>query len=117
MEAPEAVGDRVRRYRRLRDLTQEHLADSAEIDRRYLGRIETGDVLEPGVDTMRKLARALRVPLRALAEPLGWYAEETNDLDWERALLDLPGVDDATKQALLHLVRREVERSGGEKAS
>lgn len=72
----ESVGERVRRYRRLRRLTQDALADAAGVDRRYLGRIETGDVQEPGVDAVRRLATALGVPIRALANP-GWYDEES----------------------------------------
>jgi transcriptional regulator with XRE-family HTH domain len=87
MEASETVGDRVRRYRRMKGLTQEQLADKADVDRRHLGRIETGDVLEPGAETMKKLAGALNVPLRAVAEPLGWYEEESARPGWEDAIM------------------------------
>lgn len=76
----ETVGERVRRYRRLRRLTQDALAAKADVDRRYLGRIETGDVAEPGVDTVVKIAHALGVSVRAIANP-GWYDDE-GERDW-----------------------------------
>jgi transcriptional regulator with XRE-family HTH domain len=75
----EAWGERVRRFRRRRRRkdgtawTQEDLAHAASIDRRYIGRIETGEVLNPEPETVKKLSKALRVSMRELAEPLGWY--------------------------------------------
>jgi len=101
----ETVGSRVRHYRRLRKLTQEGLADRADVDRRYLGRIETEDVLEPGAESVRKLAAALEVPIRALAEPLGWYLDDDSGRpSVQDAIAQHPGWDDETKQALLKII-------------
>jgi transcriptional regulator with XRE-family HTH domain len=78
--AAETVGERVRRYRRLRKLTQEQLADTASVDRSYLGKIETGVIVEPGSETLKRLARSLEIPLRSLAEPMGWYDGDSPDV-------------------------------------
>lgn len=109
MAASVTVGDLVRRYRRLRKLTQEALAERAQVDRSYLGKIEVGDVLEPGAETVKRLAVALGVTVRSLAEPLGWYdAEPTRDqlAEAERAILELPNLTDDEKQALIILMGR-----------
>lgn len=109
----ESVGERVRRYRRLRGLTQDQLAEAATVDRRYLGRIETADVEQPGVDVMVKIARALGVPVRALADPR-LYEEEASS-EWESALMAKllrEGASEeeaaATVQAVRTLVARRV---------
>lgn len=106
MVADGTVGERVRRYRRLRKLTQERLAELSSVDRSYLGRIEVGEVLEPGADTVRRLASALAVPIRALAEPLGWYEDETaRPTSIADAIAQHRGWDDETKQALLKIIQ------------
>lgn len=104
----ETVGERVRRYRRLRRLTQDALAAKADVDRRYLGRIETGDVAEPGVDTVVKIAHALGVSVRAIANP-GWYDDE-GERDWLSALRADDRLDDDAKDLIERLVRRELDR-------
>lgn len=76
MTEAEGWGDRVRRYRRIRGWTQHELADRAGIDRRYVGRIEASEVGNPEPETVKRLASALNVSVRAVAEPLGWYDGE-----------------------------------------
>ena len=48
-------------------MTQEVLAKKARISRGYLARLETG-CHEPTLTTLRKLAKALGVPVTALLE-------------------------------------------------
>src|SRR3989442_5928539 len=64
----EGVGDRVRRFRRHRKLTQQALADLARGDKGYISRLEAGEIAEPGIDLVEGLFHALRVLLRPLAE-------------------------------------------------
>lgn len=114
----ESVGTRVRHYRRLRRLTQDALAEQSGVERRYLGKIETGDVLEPGAETVRKLSRALNVPVRQLAEPLGWWADEPSGdalAAAEAAVLSEPGLSDERRQAAL-VVLRDLFARGREQA-
>jgi transcriptional regulator with XRE-family HTH domain len=55
------VGTIIRDLRRTQDLTQEELAKKAHLDRGHLGRIETGTTV-PGLLTLIRIAKALRVP-------------------------------------------------------
>ena len=96
------VGLRVRHLRRAAGLTQEGLADAADVDRRYLARIETGSVREPGLETLQKIAKALDLPVRSIA-PVGYYEEAAPS--WETALLQDPRFSDEDKAALLRAGR------------
>ena len=53
-------GDRLREVRSLRKITQEELAEMADIDRTMIGRYETTDQL-PALDTLIRIADALGV--------------------------------------------------------
>jgi transcriptional regulator with XRE-family HTH domain len=55
-----AFGDNVRLYRRRASLTQERLAEGANLDRSYLVGIERG-LRNPSLDVILRLARALGV--------------------------------------------------------
>jgi transcriptional regulator with XRE-family HTH domain len=56
----ERLGERVRELRLARDLTQEGLAQLAEVDRGYISETETGD-RNPSVWVIYRLAKALEV--------------------------------------------------------
>jgi transcriptional regulator with XRE-family HTH domain len=104
----EGVGDRVRRFRRHRELTQQALADLAGIDKSYISRLEAGEIADPGVDLVERLAQGLQVSMRQLADPR-WYAGESQHLpDWEAAILAVPAtcLSDDDKQAIIRFVRR-----------
>lgn len=60
-----AVGDRIRVRRGEVGLTQEHLAERADLDRVSIVRIETG-VVSPRLDHLYLIADALGVPLSQL---------------------------------------------------
>ena len=103
----EGVGDRVRRFRRYRGLTQQALADLAKVDKSYVSRLEAGEVAEPGLEAVERLAAALKVSMRHLADPR-WYAGEAEVLpDWEAAILALPAgcLSDEDKTAILRFIR------------
>jgi transcriptional regulator with XRE-family HTH domain len=53
------LGRNVSRLRQASGLTQERLAESVEIDRRYVQRIERGTA-NPGVDILVRLKKAFR---------------------------------------------------------
>ena len=55
-----SMGDRVRQVREERGYTREHLAELANIEVGTLGHIERGN-RQPRLETVRKLARALKV--------------------------------------------------------
>ena len=53
-----ALGQNVRRRREARDLTQEKLAERADLDPTYISGIERG-LRNPGIKNVAKLAKAL----------------------------------------------------------
>lgn len=79
-------GRRVRDYRKMQGLTQEKLAEAAELSVPYISRIEKG-AKRASVGTLIKLAAALDVTVDDLL--LGWQPGEVSTLDPDaRDLLD-----------------------------
>jgi transcriptional regulator with XRE-family HTH domain len=62
------LGALVRRLRGRQDLTQEVLARRAGITQGHLSKIESGDRQNPSATTLKRLARALGVPVTELLE-------------------------------------------------
>jgi DNA-binding XRE family transcriptional regulator len=56
---------RIKQLRKRREMTQEALARSARVSLAYIGRLETGHH-DPKLSTLRKLAKALGVPVADL---------------------------------------------------
>jgi len=70
-----AFGHHLRRLRRARKLTQEALADYAEISRPTVQRIEKGKAA-PTLQMLLSLAQVLHVPLRELMDAPGVDPQE-----------------------------------------
>jgi transcriptional regulator with XRE-family HTH domain len=62
------LGAVVRRLRRQQDLTQEQLARRAGVTQGHLSQIETGARTNPGALIVKRLARALGVPVAELLQ-------------------------------------------------
>ena len=58
----------VRRIRRLREVSQESLADDAGLSRTYIGEVEREE-RAVSIDIMGQIADALDVPLKDLLDP------------------------------------------------
>jgi transcriptional regulator with XRE-family HTH domain len=58
---------RIKQLRKARGMTQEALARAAGVSLPYIGRLETGHY-DPKLSTLRKLAKALAVPVVRLLE-------------------------------------------------
>ncbi len=65
MNTKELLGKRVRELRKKRGLTQERLAEKANVDVKFLGNIERGKE-NPTVGTLEKIAGALSVRLHQI---------------------------------------------------
>ncbi|MFH8797038.1 helix-turn-helix domain-containing protein [Streptomyces sp. NPDC017941] len=65
LAARRAVGERIRTARLHANLTQERLAELAELDRQSINRIEQGHA-SPLLDNLVRIADALGVPLADL---------------------------------------------------
>ena len=61
------LGQAIRKHREQLDLTQEELAEKAEVHRTYLADIERG-TRNPSIESIRRVAYALRIPISELFE-------------------------------------------------
>jgi len=59
------LGQAIRKHRERLELTQEELAEKAEVHRTYLADIERG-TRNPSVESIRRVAYALRIPISDL---------------------------------------------------
>lgn len=60
------LGEKIRKLRKARDWTQEKLADLANIDPKTVIELEAGKRANPTLQTLNKLARALKIKLEEL---------------------------------------------------
>ena len=67
MDVVELLGKNVRHYRKLRGMTQEELAHSADMKRTYVSDLERG-TRNPSVRALGRLADALKVDTSALLQ-------------------------------------------------
>ena len=65
MDTKELLGRRIRELRKKKGLTQERLAEKANVDVKYLGNIERGRE-NPTIGTLEKLANALSVKIHQI---------------------------------------------------
>lgn len=65
---PRRLSTMLRELRVQRDLTQEELAKRAKITRSHLSLLEAGHRKNPSLDVLKRLARALGVPVGELLE-------------------------------------------------
>ena len=106
--AVEGVGDRLRRFRRGRGLSQERLGELAGVSQNYIAQLERGATAIPRDPTnLLLLAKALGVRLRDLAEPTGWYDGEEDDGEWEARFLADPTIPDEVKVSVMRWVELE----------
>lgn len=64
-EVLRSFGQRLRRMRRMRDLTQEKLAEEADMNRNYISDVEHGR-RNIGLLNIHQLARAFKLPSKEL---------------------------------------------------
>ncbi len=73
------IGERVRTYRKLGRLTQERLAEKADLSVHYLSRIETGSAT-PTLESLARIAEALGVQIGELFQFLKGEPQEAKEL-------------------------------------
>ncbi len=66
--SPKKVGTMIRHLRDGRRLTQQQLAKKARVSQPYLSQLEAGTYRNPGIEVLRRLAKALGVRVTALLE-------------------------------------------------
>jgi transcriptional regulator with XRE-family HTH domain len=75
LSAKSVVGERVREERKRQGMTQWTLAEIAELDRKHISMIETGQA-EPRIGTLIRIAGALDVPVETLVAGLVYVPNE-----------------------------------------
>ena len=58
------LGAAIRHYRKRVNLTQEKLAERADLNPKYLGEIERGEKII-SIEALLRIAKAVRVPIRS----------------------------------------------------
>ena len=98
----DALGDFIKRQRRLADLSQRELARLADLSDAYLSQIERG-LHEPSVRVVNALSSALNIPSDKLFGFLG-RTEEATVPTTESVILTDERLTDAQKQSLLDVL-------------
>lgn len=83
------LGLAIKQYRKLNNLTQQELAEKANISRSYLADVEKNRY-NPSLDTLNKIAEALNIPLSVLLgedNKAKSFSDNLNKLDNEEAKL------------------------------
>lgn len=62
------LGERIKKLRKRCGYTQEKLSDLADIDYKYLQRIEGKNPPNPKLETLERLAKALKIPVSKLLD-------------------------------------------------
>ncbi len=65
---PERIGPVLKKLREAKGLSQQALAKKAKVTDAYIAMLETGVRKNPTVDTLKRLAKALDVPVGELFE-------------------------------------------------
>lgn len=92
----EQVGERLRELRLAYHITQEELAERAGLSYKFIGEIERGQA-NPTIDTMWRLAKALRVEIHELFLTPG--REVGPDAIYRMGLHDIETVREALQSA------------------
>lgn len=66
MKITELIGKRIKVLRMDRRLTQRDMEEATGVSRSHISKIESGKVVNPGLDTLEKIARALKVSVSFL---------------------------------------------------
>ena len=64
--SPKKIGLMLKRIREGKGMTQLELARRAHVAQGYLSELEVGQKKNPGIETLRKIAKALSVPVTEL---------------------------------------------------
>ena len=101
------IGQRIRNYRAEQKLSQEKLAELSGCHPTYIGQIERGEK-NATVESIEKIAIALKIPLSRLFEKLGGPQNEEADLSLE--CYELISSKTKAEQELLLNILHEIDK-------
>ena len=92
------LGELLKRQRKIKGLRQADLAKLVESDASYVGRVERGEIKSPGIESLRRFAEALDLPISALTT-------ENDRAEVEAAIMSDKRLDDEAKHSLVRMYR------------
>jgi len=95
------LGARIKELRKLRQITQEQLAEKVDLATRYISLIEVGRS-SPSLETIENIARALQVEIRDLFEFVHLQPGEITSETLEELLKEM---DEKTAKTVFKMVR------------
>jgi len=101
MQTKNLLGARIREIRKLRQLSQEKLAEKVGVDPKQISRIEGGKSY-PSMDTFESIAVALNVEMKDLLDFQHLSSKENLE---EEALRMFRLMDDYTKRLAVRILR------------
>ena len=104
------LGQRIKKYRISKGLSQEKLSELAGCHPTYIGQIERGEK-NVSVESIEKLSRALNIPLSKLFEKLGAEDDATRSIPLECYELLLAKSQSEQEQILRILIEIEKYKS------
>lgn len=96
----ELLGTRIREVRKLRQLSQERLAEKVGVDPKQISRIEGGKSA-PSLDTLESIARNLQVDMKDLLDFQHLRTEERIEDQAQKLILMM---DDQTKRVAIRIL-------------
>lgn len=100
------IGEQIRHYRRLKNMSQENLALAAGITPAFVGYIERG-LKSPTVNTLQKISTALNISLAELFSPIPSEPvsrSQIRSIDIERLIFSLKELSDDEVALLTQIV-------------
>jgi len=106
-----SIGNRIRVERRKLKLTQEELAEKANISANFLGHIERG-TKRPTLDTLKKIADVLQIPMAELFATEATYQLPSEDLFIKRFKSLIRDKKRKEKELVLRIAKMILEKAG-----
>lgn len=98
------LGARIKEIRKLREISQEQLAEKVGLDSKFISKIEVGRS-SPSLETIENIARALEVEIRDLFEFMHLQLEE---ITAERIYGILSEMDERTSKVIYKMLRAAI---------
>jgi transcriptional regulator with XRE-family HTH domain len=98
------LGARIKEIRRLRELSQEQLAEKVGLDSKFISKIEVGRS-SPSLETIENIARALEVEIRDLFE---FMHLQPGEITAEGIQEILSGLDERTAKVIYKMLRAAI---------
>lgn len=97
------IGVRIRSYRKSQSLSQEILAEMAELHPTYLGQIERGEK-NATIESIQKISNALNVPMSTLFSNLPTSEEDSLSYPQDRILQLLSTLNAKDQNAIYDMI-------------